>query len=218
MPQLNTIGNMINNKAFNLALLLTLIGEFLLPWILSWYYDGYNSKTMVMSALGNPQSPVSIAYNIWLIWLGCFLAFTAIVYFLALKAKFPIVSVLLSLSIGVFAIGAGLLSGIFSVNENKNIITISSKIHGIAAAIGFMALLFFPLLNAILEIKENDVVFGVVCIAAFILALVFFACFIMEDKKQFQNTILKYEGLLERLTLFCMYVPFVYKTMSNLFF
>ena len=92
MPQLNTIGNMINNKAFNLALLLTLIGEFLLPWILSWYYDGYNSKTMVMNALGNPQSPVSIAYNIWLIWLGCFLAFTAIVYFLALKTKFPIVT------------------------------------------------------------------------------------------------------------------------------
>ena len=89
MPQLNTIGNMINNKAFNLALLLTLIGEVLLPWILSRYYDGYNSKTMVMSALGNPQSPVRIAYNIWLIWLGCFLAFTAIVYFLALKTKFP---------------------------------------------------------------------------------------------------------------------------------
>ena len=186
MPQLNTIGNMINNKAFNLALLLTLIGEFLLPWILSWYYDGYNSKTMVMSALGNPQSPVSIAYNIWLIWLGCFLAFTAIVYFLALKTKFPIVSVLLSLSIGVFAIGAGLLSGIFSVNENKNIITISSKIHGIAAVIGFMALLFFPLLNAILEIKENDVVFGVVCIAAFILALVFFAFLLWEIKSNFK--------------------------------
>ena len=42
--------------------------------------------------------------------------------------------------------------------------------------------------------------------------------FVMGDKEQFQNTLLKYEGLWERLALFCMYIPFVYKSMSNLFF
>ena len=42
--------------------------------------------------------------------------------------------------------------------------------------------------------------------------------FYATAKEQFQNTLLKYEGLWERLTLFCMYIPFAYKSMSNLFF
>lgn len=99
--------------------------------------------------------------------------------------------------IGIFAVRAGLISGLFSVNESKDIVTTASKIHGVSAAINFMALLFFSLLNWIVTFKQKD---------------------IMGDKEYFQNTILKYEGLWERLTLFCMYVPFIYRTISNLLF
>lgn len=49
-----------------------------------------------------------------------------------------------------------MISGIFSVNESKNIVTTASRIHGISAAIGFMALLFFPLLNGILSFKDDE--------------------------------------------------------------
>lgn len=98
------------------------------------------------------------------------------------------------------------------MNESKDVVTEASKIHGISAAIGFMAFLFFPLLNGILAFKQNKVIFGVVCVISFILALIFFACFIMGDKEQFQNTMLRYEGIWERLTLLCMYIPFVYRT------
>ena len=59
------------------------------------------------------------------------------------------------LSSGFFAVGAGLISGFFSVNESKYIVTTASKIHGISAAIGFMALLLFPLLNGIVSFKQN---------------------------------------------------------------
>lgn len=205
-----------NSRLFNMILLLTIIGEFFLPWILGRYYDEYNSKIMVMSVLGSPQSPVRHIYNVWLIWLGSFLTFVAIVYFFAIRAEFPILSVLLSISIGIFAVGAGLVSGVFSVNESKDIVTVSSKIHGISAAIGFMALLFFPLLNGVLEFKQKDVVFGILSIISFILAFTFFVCFVMGDKEQFQNTVLRYEGLWERMSLLCMYVPFVYKTLYTL--
>lgn len=81
-----------------------------------------------------------------------------------------------------------------------------------------MALLFFPLLNGIISFKQNGAIEGIISISSFVLSLIFFACFVMGDKEQFQNTLLKYEGLWERLTLFCMYIPFVYKSMSNLFF
>ena len=199
--------NIADNRFFNMILLFTIIGEFIVPWILEQFYSEYNSMKMVMSVLGSPQSPVRLVYNLWLVWLGGFLAYTAGVYFMSFRAKFPVLAVFMLLSIGFF-----------SINESKYIVTTASKIHGIGAAIGFMALLLFPLLNGIVSFKQNGTLEGIISISSFVLSLIFFACFVMGDKEQFQNTPLKYEGLWERLTLFCMYIPFVYKSMSNLFF
>ena len=212
------MGNIADNRFFHMILLFTIIGEFLVPWILEQFYVEYNGRIMVMSVLGNPRSPVRLVYNLWLIWLGGFLTYTAGAYFLALRAKFPVLAVFMLLSIGIFAVGAGLNSGIFSVNESKDIVTAASKIHGVSSAIGFMALLFFPLLNGVVSFKQKDIPEGMISISSFMLSLVFFVCFVMGDKVQFQNTILKYEGLWERLTLFCMYVPFIYKAIVSLFF
>lgn len=210
--------NTADNRFFNMILLFTIIGEFIVPWILEQFYSEYNGMKMVMSVLGSLQSPVRLVYNLWLVWLGGFLAYTAGVYFMSFRANFPVLAVFMLLSIGFFAVGAGLISGFFSVNESKYIVTTASKIHGISAAIGFMALLLFPLLNGIVSFKQNGTLEGIISISSFVLSLIFFACFVMGDKEQFQNTPLKYEGLWERLTLFCMYIPFVYKSMSNLFF
>lgn len=85
-----------------------------------------------------------------------------------------------------------------------------------SAASGFMALVAFPLLNGIAAFKQKDIIGGIISISSLVLSLVFFACFVMGDKEQFQNTFLKYEGLWERLTLFCMYVPFIYRAIGNL--
>lgn len=210
--------NIADNRFFNIILFFTIIGEFIVPWILEQFYSEYNGMIMVMSALGSPQSTVRLVYNLWLIWLGGFLVYTAGAYFLSFRAKFPVLAVFMLLSIGLFAVGAGIISGFFSVNESKDIVTAASKIHGICAAVGFMALLFFPLLNGIVSFKENGTVEGIISISSFVLSLIFFACFVMGDKEQFQNTILRYEGLWERLTLFCMYIPFIFKSMVSLFF
>ena len=210
--------NIADNRLFNMILLFTIIGEFMVPWILGQFYSEYNGMIMVMSALGSPQSPVRLVYNLWLILLGGFLAYTAGAYFLSLRAKFPVLAVFMLLSIGIFAVGAGLISGFFSVNESKDIVTTASKIHGVGAAIGFMALLLFPLLNGIVAFKQNGMVEGIISISSFVLSLIFFACFVMGDKEKFQNTLLKYEGLWERLPLFCMYVPFIYRAIGRLLF
>lgn len=210
--------NIADNRFFQMILLLTITGEFLVPWILEQFYAEYNGKIMVMSALGSPRSPVRFVYNLWLVWLGGFLTFTASAYFLSLRVKFPILAFFMLFSIGIFAVGAGLISGFFSVNESKDIVTTASKIHGVGAAIGFMSLLFFPLLNGILSWKQKDIIGAIISISSFVLSLVFFACFVMGDKEQFQNTFLKYEGLWERFTLFCMYVPFLYRAIGSLLF
>lgn len=208
--------NMADNRLFHMCLLFTIMGEFIIPWILEQFYAEYNGRIMVVSALGNPGSPVRFVYNLWLVWLGAFLTVTAWVYFEATRAEFPVLSIFMLLSIEIFAVGAGLVSAFFSVNESKNIVTAASKIHDMSAAIGFMALLFFPLLSGIVSFKKKDIIGGVIGLSSFVFALIFFTCFVMGDKVQFQNTFLKYEGLWERLALFCMYVPFIYRAIGSL--
>ncbi len=205
-----------NSKFFWGLLLFTVIGEFLVPFVLSKFYDSYNSKLQVMSVLGSSQSPVRIFYNAWLIWLGIFLSMTAIVFWYNGKSISNVLAIVSMVLILIFAIGAGILAGLFSVNETKEMLTISSKIHGFAAAIGFMALLFFPLINSLIEFKNDNSIAGIVGILSFVFAFAFFVLFIMGDKPEFKNTIVVYEGIWERLTLAAMYVPFVYQSIKHL--
>lgn len=128
-----------------------------------------------------------------------------------------VLAILTFISIATFAVGAGILSGLFSVNESKEIVTLASKIHGAGAAIGFMTLMFFPLLQSISGFKSNNIAQGIVCVIAFVVAVMFFAFFIMGDKESFRETVFSYEGLWERLSLFFMYVPFLYFAIRNIF-
>ena len=170
-------------QIFYVLLLLTIIGEFFLPWILKHFYKNYDSRKMVMSALGNPESPVRKVYNVWLVWLGVFLVAVSFVLFSDIRKVSMILAVLTAASVMVFGIGAGILSGIFSVNESKEVVTTASKIHGVGAAIGFMMLLFFPLLYGLVSFKTGDKMQGVVCISAFVMALVFLYSLLWEIKK-----------------------------------
>ena len=179
----------IDSFIFNLLLLITILGEFLLPCILKHFYKGYNSKTMVMSVLGSPESPVRWIYNAWLVWLGAFLLFASILFFKNNFAVSSVLAVLTFISISAFAVGAGILSGLFSVNESKEKVTIASKIHGAGSAIGFMTLLFFPLLQCILAFRNHDIIQGTVCMIAFVLAMLFFVFFIIGDKENFKETV-----------------------------
>ena len=210
------MSGLMDSNIFNILLLITIIGEFLLPWILKHFYKGYNSKTMVMSVLGSPESPVRKIYNVWLVWLGAFLLLTSFLFFPKVNMISSVLAVLTFISIATFAVGAGILSGLFSVNESKEKVTYASKIHGAGSAIGFMTLMFFPLLQSIGAFKSNDVLQGAICIIAFVMAVLFFSFFIMGDKDKFKETIFSYEGLWERLSLFFMYVPFLYCAIRNL--
>lgn len=204
------------SSLFHVLLLVTIVGEFLLPWILKHFYKGYDSKTMVMSALGSPESPVRWIYNVWLVWLGVFLLMTSVVLFRQVRRVSMALAVCTFLSVAVFAIGAGILSGVFSVNESKENVTTASKIHGAGAAIGFMTLLFFPLLQSIFAFRCHALLQGFICAAAFVLALVFFVFFVMGDKDAFKGTVFSCEGLWERLSLLCMYIPFLYMAAAQL--
>lgn len=210
------IAHIQSSRTLNWLLIIAIIGDFAVPYLLGAFYKGYNHNLMVMSSLGNPNSPVRVLYNIWLIILGVLLIFSSTL----VAAKYWSISKPLAFTtailIIVFAIGAGMLSGIFSVNESKEMETISSKIHGVGAALGFMALLFAPLLLAILSYKSSDKTAGILFTISFVLAFVFFAFFVMADKPQFQSTFIRNEGLWQRLSLLLMYFPLGYIAVENL--
>lgn len=183
--------------------------EFLLPWILKRIYPGYDSRRMAMSVLGAPSSPVSNIYSTWLIALGIILTLASVSYFTLLSPNGMALAVLTSGSIFLFALGAGILAGLFKADADDKMGTLSSRIHGYSSAIGFMALLFFPLLRSAAMFEDRHFMLGASYLTVFLFAILFFILFIMSDKEQYKGTCIDREGTWERLTLFFMYLPLV---------
>lgn len=77
----------------------------------------------------------------------------------------------------------------------------------VMSVLGYMALAFAPLVVSIYGFHSSKVTFGFFSIVCFILTIIFFTFFIMADKTSYKNTIAAYEGLWQRLSLFCMYLP-----------
>lgn len=198
------------------CLLIAIIGEMIVPFVLAPFYKGYSHTTMAISTLGNSNSPVRFPFNLWMLVAGIlFLLSTPAVYNLYREVSKPL-SFITVLFIGVFAIGACILTCFFSVNETKDVVTTASKIHGTGSAIGFMLLLFVPLFIAILSFRSIDKTSGTVAIISFTFALICFVLFIMADKPQFQSTIIAKEGLWQRLNLLFMYLPLAFIAVTNI--
>ena len=195
------------NKHGWLFIMSAMIGDIVVSLILSFFYKGYSNTKMSISALGNPASPVRLPFNIWMILEGIlFLAAIPAIHTCYNSISGGITRIMI-VFIAIFAIGACVFTGFFSVNESKDIVTTASKIHGIGSVIGFMLFLFVPLLIGILSFKNGETGIGSVSIASFIISIVFFALFVMSDKPEFRNTVIQNEGLWQRLNLFFMYLP-----------
>lgn len=120
------------------------------------------------------------------------------------------------MSLGGFALGAGILAALFPTGLTKDLSDPSALIHGIASALGFFALLFLPLWQALLALETDSPVMAWACFAALGLALVFFTLFVLSDKDRFQGTAVAREGLWEQLCLAAMYVPLLLDAIVHL--
>lgn len=199
------------------ALSITVVGEMLIPIILAPFYKGYRHTTMAISTLGNSNSPVRLPFNLWMLLAGLFfLTSTPAIYNAYYQVSKPLIMVSI-LFIAIFAVGACIFTCFFSVNETKDVVTTTSKIHGAGSAIGFILFLFVPLFLAILSFKANDKTTGIISAISFVLALLFFVLFIMADKPELQQTFVAKEGLWQRMNLLFMYLPLGYIAVKNIF-
>lgn len=206
-----------NFNIFYIALLVGTIGDLLIPFIIAPFYKGYNHLKMVMSLLGNSNFNYHYIYNIWLIIAGCFIFIGGFKLYFDVLHISNVLSLILFIFISIFAVGACILSGIFSVEESKDLSSLSSKIHGFGSVFGFLSLLFTPLVLGLLSFKDSNLINGFVFIFCFILAFIFFVLFIMSDKPKFKSSIISYEGLWQRLSLLFMYFPIIIFSFEKIF-
>jgi hypothetical protein len=189
------------------ALLIAMAGDIIVSLVLPLFYKGYSITGMSISALGNPQSPVRMPFNIWMLIEGILFLAAIPAFIISYRPVSGGLAVTTAVFIAVFAVGACIFTCFFSVNESKDVVTTASRIHGAASVIGFMLFLFVPLLVAIFSFKNREGAAGWISIACFVLSLVFFVLFVMSDKEEFSRTFIANEGLWQRLNLLFMYMP-----------
>lgn len=198
------------------ALLIAMAGDIVLSLLLPVFYNGYSISKMSISSLGNPQSPVRLLFNIWMLLEGLLFLLASPAFYKTYNPVSKGLTITVIVFIAVFAVGACIFTCFFSVNESKDVVTTASKIHGAGSIIGFMLFLFVPLLIAILSFKDKDGLTGGISIACFVLALVFFTLFVMSDKEEFSKTVIANEGLWQRLNLLFMYMPLGIVAVKNI--
>lgn len=181
--------------------------DLIVPFLLAPFYKDYNHLTQVMSVLGNSKAPLHLVYNIWLIVFGVAILINTLQLYPIVAQVSNSISTMLFSVIVIYALGGCILSGIFSVEETKSLETLSAKIHGYGSVIGFLLLTLAPLLIGIYFFKISDGLLGVLSLICFILAIVFFALFVMADKPNYKGTVIAFEGLWQRLSLLFMYCP-----------
>ena len=62
----------INNYGW-IFLLIAMSGDLIVSFLLSFFYKDYSNIKMSISALGNPNSPIKIPFNIWMFFEGLLL-------------------------------------------------------------------------------------------------------------------------------------------------
>lgn len=187
------------------VLLLTIVGEFTACSILKKSVSEYNPRFQVMSALGAGDSPVQFWYRVWLVWLGpVFVIWAFLVHDEVIRASSnPFLSTASAACLVVFGMGAGIVAGIFPGSGSGRL---STMLHGVASALGFISLVVVPLLLG-LAFKSREPAFSFLSLVCFTVSTVFFVLFVMSDKAAFLGTWVSWGGWHERACLACAYLP-----------
>ncbi len=183
--------------------LIGMAGDFVIPSILAREYPGYSHLRDTISTLGTAGSPVKRQLSIWLIVLGvCFLGFA-----LGQGTRFHLFTWrhwLYLAGILAFALGAGILAGIFPEDPPGTAETVSGKIHGIGAGVGFILLLLVPLWARGMAECSAVRVWNTL---GFSIALVAFILFLVSGKSS--GFLAQWTGLWQRFYLAVIYFVLV---------
>jgi hypothetical protein len=184
----------------SIAGLLASIGDFLVTLALGFFYPYYNHLKLVMSELGTSQSPVAIWVNLWWIVFGTLFITFAIGFKKAFASDKKSV-VIVTLLIMLFGLGAGIGAGLFPMEPGGSETTLTGKLHGICAGMGFLAIMFVPLVSLAVFPRARSPRLYWLSVGVFVLGLASFVLFVASEDASSVGSLLSYAGLWQRLFL-----------------
>ena len=187
-----------------IAGLLAFVGDFLVTIVLGLFYPNYNHLEMVMSDLGTSQSPVGAWISLWWIIGGVLFFIFAVGFrmtFAAHRRSATAVMVLIML----FGLGAWICGGLFPMEPGGLETTLAGKLHGVCGGIGYMVIVFVPLVSLVIFPRKRVPGMYWLSIGVFVLGLVSFALFVVSEDVPSTAGILSYTGLWQRLFLLSHY-------------
>jgi hypothetical membrane protein len=181
--------------------LIAALGDFVIPAILSKRYPNYSILKNTISTLGTKKSAVKKQTSVWLITLG--LLFVCFAMGQTLRfSDYTWKHLLYTWGIMAFGIGAGVIAGIFQEDSKGVEETISGKVHGIGAGLGFVFLLINPLLAVGINEFDGLECFNIGCFATGAITFILFL-----RSKECEKGVLALSGLWQRFTLLALYSP-----------
>lgn len=192
-----------------LFLLLFAVIDFLIPYILGMFYPHYHPLHQVISDLGETGSPVETAFRWSSVIVGFLLvlALPGIYHYFSKMTKSG--AIFLICSFASFGIGQCILSGLFSVNRSQMGFDFSMLIHQASSAIGTLGMLLVPLTLAVIYGKINKKHERNIYLLILAVSLLFAGINGLSQSLGFT-----YQGVWQRISMFCMYVPAIYLALS----
>lgn len=200
----------LEEKIVYRVLSLLFVTDCILPFILAPFWKTYDHKSMLLSVLGNHDSPVRYPFRLWMGIFGVGLIICSVRLFRSWHQLAPVMSIVLLGMIWSYAIFDCLASCFFEMGESKEMLTLAAKIHGIGSALGSTIFLFCGLLIGRMLLKMDQTVLGWGCYVSFVGLIIFFSLLITSDKPALKETIGGYEGIWQRLSYGFMYIPFIF--------
>lgn len=185
------------------ALILSLVAmaaDIVIPFLAARLVPGYSHKLQELSILGSRSVRSGWLYSCWMLLLGIFMCFAGWVGYRPFSG---VVGVLVC----VFGVLACILSFFFRAAQGKEDRSVGARVHAIASAVGFIALLPADIVTAVSIVRAGLYVQGYICTALFVFSLMFFALYVISGKPYLKGTPLGLTGVWQRLWLICMYLP-----------
>jgi len=188
----------------SIAGIIVFVGDFLVTFILGFFYPNYSHLKIVMSELGTGESPVAIWINLWWIVFGTFFVIFGIGILKAFgehkKASFWGMILMI-----LFGVGGWICGGLFPMDPGGAETTLAGKLHGICGGVGYLALLIVPLVLLPIFSKEKEPRQYWVSISVFVAGITTFILFLASEDATAVGSLLSYPGLWQRLFLLVNY-------------
>lgn len=198
-------------------LILACLGDFSLPYLLGRYYPGFSQKTMLISDLGEKNSPVQHIFNQASLVTGSLfvLASLGVYYFLASDSIF--LARIISISIALYGIGDCILSSLIQLNpESETFRNPAYLLHAGFTAIAMIAMLLVPFLLGLFYFQQQQLFLSFLyffCLLISVVTLILFAAYYLPLVGKYLHTT---HGLWQRISLLFLYLPAIFLALRQL--